>query len=332
MTSPRISFIVPVRNDAARLETCLRSILGNGHAPGQIEIIVVDNGSTDRSAEAAATLGARVITIGHGRVSELRNRGAAQARADVLAFVDADHEIVAGWVDSALACLQLPRVGVAGALCHPPADGTWVQRTYGHLRGGARGQHDTDWLGSGNLVVRRDVFESAGGFDTSLETCEDVDFCHRVRARGLRVVSDARLRNVHHGDPATLREVFSSERWRGRDNLRVSFRRPLSWASLPSAIVPIVDTILIAVAIGGVVMSVRAGWFGLLVSGAALGGFAAAACLRAVRATLRDGRRGPVGLLQTFVVACALDGGRALALDSRAPHRAARPRPVEAAS
>ena len=51
-----------------------------------------------------------------------------------------------------------------------------------------RDQRDADWLGSGNLAVSRTAFELVGGFDTSLETCEDVDFCHRLRAKGQRVV------------------------------------------------------------------------------------------------------------------------------------------------
>jgi GT2 family glycosyltransferase len=332
MKTPRVSFVVPVRNDAARLETCLRSIRQNNHVPGHVEIIVVDNGSTDRSADVAIQLGARVITVENARVSELRNRGARHAKADVLAFVDADNEIVAGWAYGALACLQMPDVGVAGALYHAPPDGTWVQRSYGHLRGGAHGQHDVDWLGSGNLAVWRATFESVGGFDTSLETCEDVDFCHRVRASGLRIVSDARLKSIHHGDPKTLREVFSSERWRGRNNLRVSFRRPFSWAAVPSALLPVIDTILMATAIGGLVLSLRAGWLGLLLTAAALLGFAGAAFLRVVKSVLREGRRGPLGILQAFAVACAYDGGRALAILSRAPHRGTRPRAVEAAS
>src|SRR5262245_50589523 len=244
---PRLSFIIPVRNDAARLEACLASIRRNSQSPGQIEIVVVDNESTDRSAEVAASFGAKVVSIDTGRVAELRNRGAAQATSDIFAFVDADHEIAAGWVYAALDCLQMPAVGAVGALCHAPADGTWVQRVYGHLRGVVGGQRDVDWLGSGNMAVRRRAFEALGGFDTSLETCEDVDLCHRLRARGLRIVSDARLKNIHHGDPRTLREVFASERWRGRDNLRVSFRRPIAWASIPSAIIPICHIVLIAI-------------------------------------------------------------------------------------
>ena len=328
---PRVSFVVPVRNDATRLEVCLRSISRNGHGSDRIEIIVVDNGSTDDSAAVARRFGAAVLRIENARVAELRNQGARRATGDVLAFIDADNEIAAGWVYAALECLRLSNTAVVGALYQPPVDGTWVQRTYGYLRGIPSGQHDTDWLGSGNLAVSRTVFESIGGFDTTLETCEDVDFCHRVRALGLRVVSDARLKSIHHGDPRTLREVFSSERWRGRDNLRVSFRRPIVWAAVLSAVLPIVQGISLGVAITGVVAAFVTIRVGLLLIGVSLVIFTGATVLRVMRAALRARTRRADGMLAVFIVASVFDVARALALVSRAPHRAARPRPATAA-
>lgn len=329
---PRVSFIIPVRNDAARLEACLRSIRRNTQAPGQIEIVVVDNGSTDGSSRVASAFGAKVVPVEVGRVSDLRNRGARHATADVLAFVDADHEIVAGWIYAALDCLRTPTIGAVGALCHAPADGTWVQQGYGHLRGAVRGQRDVDWLGSGNMAVRRQAFEALGGFDASLDTCEDVDLCHRLRAQGLRILSDARLKNIHYGDPRTLREVCSSERWRGRDNLRVSFRRPIAWASVPSAIVPICHVALFAVGLAGLLGAPVVGRAGLLVASAAMAGCVGATAPRVVRAAFRERRLRFVTLLQAFAVACAYDVGRALAVVSRAPHRAVRGRSVAATS
>jgi glycosyltransferase involved in cell wall biosynthesis len=322
---PRISFIVPVLNDAGRLATCLASIHRNGSVPGQIEIIVVDNGSTDGSGDVARRNGARDLTVLHGRVSALRNRGAEEAAADVLAFIDADNEIGGGWVYAALVNLQAPNVAAAGALCQAPENGTWVQRAYGYLRGGPSGQQDVDWLGSGNLAVERAAFKTIGGFDTSLETCEDVEMCHRLRARGFRVISDARMKNVHHGDPLTLRDVLTSERWRGRDNLRVSFRRPIAWASIPSAVVPVLHAVLIVAMVLGVLTAVKAGWLGgsLAVTAAAL--FASPAIARVVRAAARAGRKRTVSFLQAFVVACVWDVGRTLAILSKASHRAAPP-------
>lgn len=328
---PSVSFVVPVRNDAGRLEISLRSIAANGRRSGDIEIIVVDNGSTDGSVAVAQRFGATVLRLENVRVAALRNEGAQHARADVLAFIDADNEIAAGWVHAALECLRLPSAAVVGALYQSPVDGTWVQRTYGHLRGVPAGQHDTDWLGSGNLAVSRAAFEAVGGFDTTLETCEDVDFCHRTRARGWRIISDARLKSIHHGDPRTLWEVFSSERWRGRDNLRVSFRRPIQWSALPSAVLPVLQGLALGVGIAGIAAAFVTRPVGLLLFAAALVCFGGATCLRVMYAAWRAPRRA-VGMLAVFIVAAVFDVARALALVSPAPHRGVRPPAATAAS
>jgi len=322
--SPRISFIVPVKNDASRLETCLRSILRNAGAAEHHEILVVDNGSTDASADVARRLGARVLEIPDNvRVSELRNRAARVTKGDILAFIDADNEIVSGWTRAALESLRLERVGAVGALYLAPLDGTWVQRAYGYLRGRATGQHDTHWLGSGNIAVWRKAFDAIGGFDTTLEACEDVDFCQRLRATGLRLVSDARLKSIHHGDPETLSDLFLAERWRGRDNLRVSLRGPIRLSTLPSAIIPIVDVAMLAAAVIGVAAALVA-WNALMLTLVAVAVIVGGALLRVIRTVVRDrGVRG-LAILQVMMVACVYDVGRALALVTPAAHRGVR--------
>jgi GT2 family glycosyltransferase len=273
-----------------------------------------------------------VIVVEDARVSELRNRGARHATGDVLAFVDADNEIAPGWTAAAVEMLQRPDVGAVGALYHAPANGTWVQRTYGSLRGRTEGQRDTLWLGSGNLAVWRRTFDAVGGFDMSLEACEDVDLCRRIRATGARIIGDARLESAHHGDPRTLRDLFVSELWRGRGNLRVSFRRPIDWADLPSALIPVVDAVMLAVAAIGLGAVVASWPSGLLLMGGALLVFAGGAVLKAAKATLRgDGPRG-LGIIQVLVVACVYDLARACAVVVRAPHRSTRPRTAAAAS
>jgi len=323
--TPRISFIVPVRNDAARLETCLRSIVRNASTSRDPEIVVADNGSTDGSSEVARRFGATVLTIAENvRVSELRNRAARHATGDVFAFIDADNEIVSGWARAAAECLKMAAVGAVGALYLAPIDGTWVQRAYGYLRGRASGQHDVDWLGSGNMAVWRQAFESVEGFDTSLETCEDVEFCQKLRASGLRVVSDARLKSIHHGDPKTLSDLFAGERWRGRDNVRVSLRGPISWASLPSAILPIVDIVMIGAALLGILAMFAAWWPGLILACTALTTITGGAWLKVIRAVVRDRAVRGLAILQVLTVACVYDLGRALALITPAPHRGVR--------
>src|SRR5439155_7741753 len=125
-----------------------------------LEIVIADNGSTDASPRIAAALGARVLALPGLRPSELRNRAAHTARGDVLAFIDSDHEIHRLWARTAVEALREPGVRAAGAAYHAPVPGTWVQRHYDMLRGHTAGRHDTDWLGSGNLAVWRQTFES----------------------------------------------------------------------------------------------------------------------------------------------------------------------------
>lgn len=314
-----LSFVIPVKNDREGLSRCLRSIslAGSAHAT---ECIVMDNGSLDGSGSVAEAAGCRVLRLPDRRVGDLRNEGASVARGLLLAFVDADHELHSGWVDAALELFSDPQIAAAGAPYQPPYLGTWVQRAYNGLRDHAPGRRDVDWLGSGNLVVRRAVFEQLGGFDTSLEACEDVDFCRKLRASGARLVSDSRLASVHHGDPRTLRALFRAELWRGRNNLRVSLRERPSLRALPSVLIP-VGQLAGMISAAGLVL---AGQLPLatLVSGALV-----------MPSVVRAGvirRRARVPFALALAVACTYDLARALALVWRAGHRRASPRVLAA--
>jgi GT2 family glycosyltransferase len=319
-----VSFIVPVRNDAVRLRRCLTTIRANAPASARVEIVVADNGSTDDSADVARAFDARVLTLPSLSVAALRNRAAAAAQGEVLAFVDADHEIDPDWVASATDALALPGVAAVGALCTAPAHGTWVQRMYDALRGRTEGRADVEWLGSGNMAVRHDLFDKVGGFDVSLETCEDVDLCQRLRQAGLRVRGDDRLRNVHLGDPATLRALFRSELWRGRDNLRVSLRYGLTLRGLPSVLTPMLELGCLAVVVLALLLIPIFGSPAAIVAALALAAPIALTTLRVLRMARWGGLRGPVDFARAWIVAGTYDLARALALLARARHHQGR--------
>jgi GT2 family glycosyltransferase len=317
--------VIPVKNDRGRLQRCLAAILANRYPSDAFEIVVADNGSTDGSCDVARAMGARVISLPGLRVSEVRNRAVATCRSDVIALVDADHEIEPTWIAAAVETLAENGVGAAGALYTPPPDGTWVQCMYGALRGRTIGRSEVGWLGSGNLAVKREAFEAIGGFDSALESCEDVDFCQRLRAAGWRILGDERLASVHLGDPETLRKLFTAERWRGRDNLRVSLRGPLTPRNLPSIMTPVV----VAAACLALVGSVLAG----PVSATGAPAIAAAAsvvlglsALRTIRMATSSGLASPGAIGQAFAVALTYDLARAAALVTRASHHREHPR------
>jgi GT2 family glycosyltransferase len=97
---------------------------------------------------------------------------------------------------------------------------------------------DVDWLESMNLFVAKKGFMKAGGFDESLETCEDVDFSYRVSAYG-KIVSDRSIKVVHLGEAATMAEFFKKELWRGRSSFSGVFAHGISFKELPSLAVPV---------------------------------------------------------------------------------------------
>jgi hypothetical protein len=315
---PLVSFVIPVRNGATHLGACLQSIRANAYPASYLEIVVIDNGSTDESNSVARAFGARVVAqASHAHVAALRNHGAAIARGQVLAFVDSDHEISPGWIRSAVDTLRRGSVVGVGAPYHAPATGTWVQRKYDALRERRAGCVETEWLASGNMAVWRSTFDELGGFDTSLQTCEDVDFSRRARAAGCGLMSDERLKSVHLGDPPTLRAVFLSELWRGRDGLRASLRGPLSLRALPSAVIPVLNLAALACAAAGLLSASAAG---LRLAAASLAVVAVFVSIHAARMAARCAPASLLDVAQTWIVSCVYNVARALAPVVRVDH------------
>lgn len=165
------------------------------------------------------------------------------------------------------------------------------------------------------MAVRRSAFEAVGGLDTSLHTCEDVDLCRKLRSNGYVLLADSRLHNVHHGDPRTLRHVFFGELWRGRDNVRVSLRRPRYWRTLVSAAIPAFNLLALATTVVGVLSVSRLGI--ALASMAAL----SVLVMVGIRASVMiHGTTSSRDWFRAFAVAAAYESGRALALTTRFGH------------
>lgn len=318
--APRISFVIPVRNGSRHLRRLLGSIMRTGTAADvPFEIVVGDHGSTDDTAAVARVAGARVVNVDGGRASTVRNVAAAQARGDLLAFIDADHELDSGWCATAVAQFDDRAVAAVGAQYHAPAEGTWVQRTYDRFRRHGDAPHDTEWLPSGNLVVRRDVFEQLGGFDETLETCEDVDFSQRLWAIGARMRAVPALRSTHFGDPSTLRALFFGELWRGRDNLRVTMKGRLTARSLVSLLIPVATLGAVTAIVVGAVMTPFGGANVALAGAMTLGGLIVVRALPLMQ--VRDTPRAPAAAAQALAVSTVYNMARAFSLVVPAGHQ-----------
>jgi len=306
-----VSFIIPVKNDAKRLQSCLES-LAQLDVPGfDKEIIVLDNGSADDSVEVATAMGAIVQSAPELSVAQLRNKGAFSSKGEWIAFVDADHVLAKKWLSAGLETINETGCGITGTLCVSPS-ATWVQRAYDRFRRRPQTKMEVEWLGSGNMLIRKEVFFKLNGFDESLETCEDVDFCQRARENGWRIISNPDMESVHFGDPATLKSLFFGELWRGRNNFRVTMKGPITPRALLSLFIPASNLFGLLLTLIGIFLlpvDITYGWL-LPASGMVL--IIAPAVLRCVY--MSRGGKGLFSIPENLAVAFIYNLARALAL------------------
>lgn len=235
----QFSVVIPAKNEETNLERCLDSLNGLDFDPEQFEVVVVDNGSTDRTVLVAGERGARVIEAPRATIAQLRNLGAENSSGEIIAFLDADCAVSPGWLKAAARHLD-PGTGVVafGSPAIVPDGGTWVQQTWFLVRGKPNQVVEVDWLESANLMVRRSAFAALGGFNETLVTCEDYDLTSRLKTLG-KIISDHQVQAVHYREPATVSQFIKKEMWRSKSNYQGVLRRKVPLKELPSLVLPL---------------------------------------------------------------------------------------------
>lgn len=192
----RLSFVVPAYNEEAYLPACLESILAQTKGlRDEIEIIVVNNASTDRTREVALSFpGVRVVDEPQKGLTFARQAGFAASKGELIANVDSDSRLTPGWLQTVLKSFAsqpklvalsgpfiyydlTPRQRVSVRLFYAIAFLVYALNRY-ILRAGSMVQ-------GGNFVLRRSALEQIGGFNTSIAFYgEDTDIARRMNQIG----------------------------------------------------------------------------------------------------------------------------------------------------
>jgi rSAM/selenodomain-associated transferase 2 len=218
MKSPSISVVIPVLNEAARLERTLSGLVSQAD-----ELVVVDGGSLDASVHLARQLGARVVELGRAGRALQMNAGAALGSGDILVFVHADVELPVGW-----------RSDVEKALSSDKSWGRFdvllqSERPMVRLIGSAmnlRSRLTGIATGDQVMFMTRHAWNAVGGFP-SIPLMEDVALSRRLKQM--------------LGRPACLRSTVqvSARRWHEKGVWRTVFLmwtlRALYWAGVSPA-------------------------------------------------------------------------------------------------
>jgi glycosyltransferase involved in cell wall biosynthesis len=196
----RVSIIVPAYNASSTLDRCLNALMAQTRAPD--EIIVIDDGSTDDTAQIAASYGVRVVRQDNQGPAAARNRGVEVSTGDLLLFTDSDCAPVDGWVAQMVAALADPAIaGVRGAYLTKQRSlvARFVQLEYEDRYRRMRGRRSIDFVDTYSAGYRRPVFEAVHGFDESLRIDEDQELSFRISEAGYRLTfaPDAQVYHIH---------------------------------------------------------------------------------------------------------------------------------------
>ncbi len=240
MTS--VSVIVPAYNAASTIGDMLNALVRQIDAPSNLEIIVVDNGSTDGTPDVVRRFFGVGLLAEHKRgPSAARNHGLHHATGDVIVHLDADTMPTRTWLRNLIAPFSNPAVVLAAGrtLIFPPS--TAVER---YIAGA--GLYETDraisrlpfpFVPSLNMAVRRSAALAVGGWAEELMTAEDVDFSHRVLKAYPADIAYASNAILFHRVRRTQQELVALARSYGQGVARMYLRYSdeVGWDAIKTA-------------------------------------------------------------------------------------------------
>jgi glycosyltransferase involved in cell wall biosynthesis len=204
---PRVAFVIPAHNESGFIERSVGSVIAQSLPPAALEVVVVENGSTDETAIAAsralqadAAVRRQVLSLEKAGIAHAKNRGARAATAGILIFLDADSRAAPDLAEQVIAWEA--RGYPAGSIRMIADSKDAFDRRFFQL---------IDWgkrlfrIHANMLYCQRTLFLDSGGFDERVRLAEDLDFLVRLHRRGVRLchVSDSWIatsaRRLHQG-------------------------------------------------------------------------------------------------------------------------------------
>lgn len=213
----KISIVIPTLNEENNIGSVLnsikQSIICNKFS---YEIIVVDNGSTDKTVEIAKHHGAKVFLRPGVSISALRNYGVKKSTGSLLVFLDGDICLTPSWglnIGSTIEILNKNPQIITGSLAGIKVDASWIEQRWFKPK---LKKQSVNYINSGHMIILKKYFYILGGFNEKIETGEDYELCKRASKQGARIINNQKLNVVHMRYPKTIKDFFKREMWHGK--------------------------------------------------------------------------------------------------------------------
>lgn len=206
-----VSIIVPAHNEEQRLGPCLDALLNLDYPAAKYEIIVINNDSSDHTAEVAGRYAIRCIDASPLGVSRARNAGIMAARGNIIAFVDADCVPQRRWLKELLQGIEDEEIGCFAGEFRPLDPFTSLVEEYVHdrkmIHQGTLLQYSPAVVATGNAAYRKNVFATIGVFDEVLHAGEDADLALRMQKYSSYRIRYNPSAVVFHAHPGSVRHL-----------------------------------------------------------------------------------------------------------------------------
>lgn len=300
----KVSFVIPSLNEEQMIGKTIDHI--KLYTPDSLdyEIIVADNGSTDKTIEIIKGKDVSFFINKTKTIADLRNSGTKMASGDILIFIDADVFLTKKWqinIGKVLESLATQPNQVTGSRCVIEDDNNWIlNHWFKHMQTQQGG-----YINSGHLITSKYLFNKIGGFSKDLETAEDWDFSEKAKKAGAKIIDNKHLVATHSGYPKNLKTFIRREKWHGKGDMR-------SWSAFGSSKTAIAAFIHLLIGFISIVWSIHSAnvlplIFYLLV----------ALLMSLIISVLKFGFLSPIGQIKTSILSYCYILGRSLSVLER---------------
>jgi len=212
MKNPLVSVIIPTKNEEKNIKNCLQSLKDQTYSLKNLEIIVVDNFSTDKTLKIAKLFTPHLYQIGPERSTQ-KNFAAKKAQGQYLLFLDADMTVSPGLIKTSINAFQRNKKLVAAYL----PEKITGQGYFGQVRTFERSFYNGTPI-DGLRLFTKEIFLKSAGFDESLHAFEDWDLDKRVKVLGeTTLINSPRAKIFHHEKDFRLKNYLAKKSYYLKD-------------------------------------------------------------------------------------------------------------------
>ncbi|MGH9550520.1 MAG: glycosyltransferase, partial [Terriglobales bacterium] len=217
MIKPEIDVVIVAKNESLRLGSALAALSDQDYPHELLHVYVVDNDSSDSTADLARSHGATVIRHS-GTVAAARNAGIRSGHGQIVSFIDAHCIVDRGWVREIVAAFKSDDIGGCMGPIIQRCDHSLVQQLMRdsifadsksllmHTLEAVTAPYP--WMPTGNCAYRREALSSAGLFNEALTYCEDTDMSWRVVGSGYLMAYSPQAKVIHHESALVIRYLL----------------------------------------------------------------------------------------------------------------------------